>query len=76
MEPQAVDLHERLLPAVSHGVPCSEVVATFVVIIASLKRWLASHRGTGDCKLRTLSGEPDATFTSRLPLFRAMYPRI
>jgi transposase len=44
----SVDLRERVLNAVERGMPRQEVVSTFDVSLATIKRWLARQRtGTG-----------------------------
>jgi transposase len=48
MKAYSVDLRERVLSALDRGMPRSEVVSTFQVSLASLKRWLAARRDTGD----------------------------
>jgi transposase len=40
----SVDLRERVVAAVERGMPRSEVVATFAISLATLKRWLALKR--------------------------------
>jgi transposase len=66
MKPYSVDLRERVLAAVDRGMARSEVVTTFDVSLASLKRWLASRRNTGDIMPRPPAGGPEATFTPAL----------
>lgn len=66
MKPYSVDLRERVLAALDRGMPRNEVVATFEVSLASLKRWLASRRDTGDFTPRAPTGGPEATFTPAL----------
>ena len=61
-----MDLRERVLAAIDRGMQRSEVVSTFDVSLASLKRWLASRRDTGDFKPRPPSGGPEASFTPAL----------
>lgn len=66
MKPYSVDLRERVLAAIDRGMPRSEVVTTFNVGLASLKRWLSSRRDTGDFRPRPPTGGPEATFTPAL----------
>lgn len=66
MKPYSVDLRERVLAAIDRGMARSEVVSTFNISPASLKRWFASRRDTGDFGPRPPSGGPEATFTSAL----------
>ncbi|MCG8353905.1 MAG: IS630 transposase-related protein [Chloroflexales bacterium] len=54
MKPYSVDLRERVLAAIDRGMARSEVVSTFDVSLASLKRWLASRRDTSDGRPRPL----------------------
>ncbi len=48
MKAYSVDLRERVLAALERGMARTEVVKTFKVSLASLKRWLAAQRNTGD----------------------------
>lgn len=66
MKACSVDLRERVLAAIDRGMPRSEVVTTFDVSLASLKRRLASRRDTGDMTPRPPSGGPEPTFTPAL----------
>jgi transposase len=63
MKPYSADLRERVLAAIDRGMARSEVVTTFDVSLASLKRWLASRRDSGDFTPRPPSGGPEPTFT-------------
>jgi transposase len=47
MKPYSVDLRERALAALNRGMPRAQVVTTFQVSPASLRRWLAARRATG-----------------------------
>jgi transposase len=47
VKPYSVDLRERVLAALDRGMSRSEVVTTFQVSLASLKRWHAARRDTG-----------------------------
>jgi len=44
----SVDLRERVLAAVERGMPRQEVVMTFNVSLATIKRWLARRRAGDD----------------------------
>jgi transposase len=47
MKTYSIDLRERLLAAVDRGTPRKEVVRTFGVSLATLKRWLKRRAETG-----------------------------
>lgn len=64
MKPYSVDLRSRTLDALARGMPRAEVVATFQVSLASLKRWLKTRRETGDLAPRPATGGPDLTISS------------
>jgi transposase len=66
MKPYSVDLRERVLAAIDRGMARSEVVTTFNIGLASLKRWLSSRRDTGDFRPRPPTGGQEATFTPLL----------
>ncbi|MDQ5851682.1 MAG: helix-turn-helix domain-containing protein, partial [Chloroflexota bacterium] len=48
MKAYSVDLRQRILTAVDRGMPRQQVVATFGVSLATLKRLLALRRATDD----------------------------
>src|SRR5215208_4239902 len=48
MKAYSVDLRERVLAALDRGMPRLEVVSTFHVSLASLKRWHAARHDAGD----------------------------
>ena len=56
MKAYSVDLRERVLSALDRGMPRSEVVSTFHVSLATLKRWHAARRDTGDFTPQSPSG--------------------
>lgn len=58
MKPYSVDLRERVLAALDRGLSRSEAVTTFQVSLASLKRWLAARRDTGDITPQPPKGGP------------------
>jgi transposase len=64
MKAYSVDLRERVLAALDRGMPRSQVVITFQVSLASLKRWLAARRTTGDFAPQPPSGGFEPTITS------------
>ena len=64
MKAYSVDLRERVLAAFDRGMPRSEVVTTFQVSLASIKRWLAARRDTGDFAPQPPSGGFEPTITS------------
>src|SRR6266511_1953986 len=48
MKAYSLDLRQRMLAAIDRGMARSEAVSTFQVSLATLKRWLAKRRDTGD----------------------------
>lgn len=63
MKAYSVDLRERVLSALDRGMSRSEVVSTFQVSLASLKRWYAARRDTGDFSPQHPSGGFEPTIT-------------
>jgi transposase len=63
MKAYSVDLRERVLAALDRGMPRAEVVRTFQVSLASIKRWLAARRDTGDFSPQRPNGGSEATIT-------------
>jgi len=64
MKAYSTDLRERVLAALDRGTPRTSVVTTFQVSLASLKRWLAARRDTGDASPRPASGGVAPTIPS------------
>lgn len=63
MSSYSVDLRERVLAALDRGMSRSEVVRTFQVSLASLKRWHAARRDTGNVAPKPPAGGPKPTIT-------------
>ena len=63
MKAYSVDLRERVLSALDRGMPRSAVVSTFQVSLATLKRWHAARRDTGDFTPQHPSGGFEPTIT-------------
>lgn len=63
MKAYSVDLRERVLAVLDRGMPRSQVVTTFQVSLASLKRWLAARRDTGDFAPQPPTGGFEPTIT-------------
>ena len=63
MKPYSVDLRERVLAAGDRGLSRSELVTTFQVSLASLKRWIAAQRDTGDLAPQPATGGPKPYIT-------------
>lgn len=63
MKAYSIDLRERVLSALDRGMPRSEVITTFQVSLASLKRWLAARRDTGHFTPRQPTGGFAPTIT-------------
>jgi transposase len=64
MKAYSVDLRERVLAALDRGMRREEVVSTFDVSLASLKRWHAARRDTGGFAPRPATGGSEPTLTS------------
>ena len=63
MSSYSVDLRKRVLAALDRGMSRSEVVSTFQVSLASLKRWHAARRDTGNLAPKPPSGGPSPRIT-------------
>lgn|SRR5215211_3829643 len=63
MKAYSVDLRERVLAALDRGMPRSQLVTTFQVSLASLKRWLAAQRAIGNFTPQRPSGGFEPTIT-------------
>lgn len=63
MTAYSIDVRERVLAALERRMPRVEVVTTFQVSLASLKRWHAAWRDTGDITPRPPSGGPERRIT-------------
>lgn len=59
MKPYSVDLRARVLAALDRGMSRADVVATFQISLASLKRWRKTHCETGALAPRPSTGGPD-----------------
>jgi transposase len=58
MKAYSKDLRLKVLAAVDRGVPRGEVVGTFGVSPATVKRWLKKRRETGDVEAEPIPGPP------------------
>ena len=58
MRAYSVDLRQRVLAAVDRGMPRPQVVATFGVSLATIKRWLALRRERPELTARLPPGRP------------------
>jgi transposase len=63
MKPYSVDLRECVLAALDRGMSRGEAVSTFQISLASIKRWLAARRDSGDLRARPSTGGPGKTIT-------------
>lgn len=77
MKAYSVDLRTRVLAALDRGMPRAEIVTTFPISMATLKRWLALRRTQGHLTPRVPPGlpptiTPDQEMTLRAQL--AQYP--
>jgi transposase len=57
-KPYSQDLRERVLRAVDSGMPRADIVKTFAVSLATMKRYLKQHRETGNLKPKAIPGRP------------------
>ncbi len=64
MSAYSLDLRERVLAALDRGMSRAQVVTTFQVSLASLKRWHAARRDTGAFAPKSPSEEPEPKLTS------------
>ncbi len=58
MPAYSVDLRQRVLAAVDRGMPRPQVVATFGVSLATIKRWLALRRVCPELTAQSPPGRP------------------
>jgi transposase len=58
MKAYSPDLRQRVLRAVDQGMPRAEIVKTFDVSLATLKRYLKQRRETGDVIPKPIPGRP------------------
>jgi transposase len=58
MKPYSQDLRERVLRAVESGMPRADIVKTFAVSLATLKRYLKQRRETGHLQPKPIPGRP------------------
>lgn len=56
MNPYSIDLRQRIVAALNAGMPRSEVVRTFQVSAATLRRYLKQQRESGDLTPRAHTG--------------------
>lgn len=63
MSSYSVDLRERVMAALDRGMSRAEVVTTFQVSLASLKRWHSARRNTGNVAPKPPSGGPSPRIT-------------
>jgi transposase len=73
MRAYSVDLRQRVLAAVDRGIPRQEVVVTFGVSLATIKRWLVQRRKTADLtptappgRHRSITREQHAALSAQL----------
>jgi transposase len=58
MKAYSQDLRQRVLRAIDQGMPRAEVVKTFDVSLATLKRYLKQRRETGEVRAKPIPGRP------------------
>lgn len=63
MKAYSFDLRQRVLAALDRGMSRTDIVSTFQVSLASLKRWHAARRDTGDFTPQRPSGGFEPTIT-------------
>jgi transposase len=61
MKAYSEDLRQRIVEAVERGMPRAEVVSTFRVSLATIKRYLKQQRDTGHLTPRPRPGRPATT---------------
>ena len=66
MKPYSLDLRTRVLAALDRGLSRAELITTFQVSLASLKRWIAARRDTGDFAPQPPTGGPNPHITPAL----------
>src|SRR5690349_7951376 len=58
MKAYSQDLRQRVLRAIDQGMPRVEIVKTFDVSLATLKRYLKLRRETGEVSAKAIPGRP------------------
>jgi len=58
MKAYSPDLRESVLRAVESGMPRADIVKTFAVSLATIKRYLKQRRETGHLKPKAIPGRP------------------
>ena len=58
MKAYSYDLRRRVLRAVDQERPRAEIVSTFAISLATLKRYLKRQRETGDVRAKSIPGRP------------------
>jgi transposase len=58
MRAYSQDLRQRILHAVDQGKPRAEIIKTFNISLATIKRYLKRRRETGEVKVKTIPGRP------------------
>ncbi|SRR6266545_2237119 len=71
MKAYSVDLRHRVLAALDRGMARTDAVTTFQVSLATLKRWLAKRRDTGDLTPRVPPGLTATITPTHEPSLRA-----
>lgn len=75
MRAYSKDLRERAVAAVARGMARSDVVTTFGVSLASLKRWLATSRAGGDLQAKSPPGAQPAIRPEQAGVVRTQLAR-
>jgi transposase len=58
MKPYSQDLRERVLRAVESSMPRADIVTTFAVSLATIKRYLKQRRESGHIQPKAIPGRP------------------
>ncbi len=77
MRAYSQDLRQRILHAVDQGKPRAEIIKTFEVSRATIKRYLKRRRETGEVRAKVIPGRPSkkgAALQAGLPCQLEMYP--
>jgi transposase len=71
MKPYSVDLRERVLAALDHGMARTKAITTFQVSRSTIKRWLAQRATVGHLRPGRATGRPRTITKSDQPQLRA-----
>jgi transposase len=58
MKPYSTDLRQRVLDAVDHGTPRTQIMELLEVSLSTIKRYLRQRRATGQLAAKPIPGRP------------------